>query len=722
MTTPRPAAASRRRGRFTTRIAVLLVAGLVAAETEAAADVQLSDVDITVTVNSDGSYQIRTQQPANWTFSGTVGHAVTGRHDTTGNDAIGQYQQVSFDYTDGVSRSASIRVYQQSPVVLFSATNLAAVANTAAATFPALTTPALTYRESFQHKPFSPYQSNGSLAPDSPLLSFDSHANGFLVSPADNFAVANMTRGTNTVANGIVSGVPTLPAKFTHRTLLVAGQGVNITFTTWGSALMALGGKRPAPNDANDTLNKLGYWTDNGATYYYNYDRSRGYAGTLAAVVKDFAARGVPLGYLQLDSWWYPKGSSNTWQGNGTDRGGEYTYQAAPELFPNGLAAFHQQVGLPLVTHARWVDSASPYRRQYQMSGDVVTDPKFWNSTMDYLAGAGVATFEQDWLGQNAQPANNLTDPDAFMGNMAGSAAAKNVAMQYCMALPWNNLQSTRYQNLQTTRVSADRFNRSRWDTFLFGSQLAGSLGEWPWSDVFMSTETTNLLLATLSGGMVGVGDAIGAENVPNLLRSVRADGVIVKPDVPVVPVDAVYPAMAQRANSPMVAATHSDHDGMRAGYVFAYARNGGSQSVSFNPNNLGVTGQAYVYNYLTGAGRLVPANSDFADTVSSDGSYYVVAPVGRSGIAFLGDAGKFVSLGSKRITRLSDDGTVRATINFAVNERSVTLRGYAPTAPTATATTGTVSAFHYDSATHLFTVNVTPGADHNAVVALATR
>src|SRR5581483_6895160 len=200
---------------------------------------------------------------------------------------------------------------------------------------------------------------------------------------------------------------------------LTLGTGANATFATWGGALMALGGKKPIADDADDTLNKLGYWTDNGATYYYNYNSSQGYQGTLESVAKDFAGKGVPLGYMQLDSWWYPKGSSDSWQGNGTNRGGEYTYRAAPALFPNGLAAFHQQLGLPLITHARWIDTSSPYRQQYTMSGDVITDPSFWNSTMSYLKSAGVVTYEQDWLSAQAQPNYNLNDPNAFMGNMA---------------------------------------------------------------------------------------------------------------------------------------------------------------------------------------------------------------------------------------------------------------------------------------------------------------
>ncbi|MEU0533248.1 hypothetical protein [Amycolatopsis tolypomycina] len=709
------------------RVLALPLAALLLTGTVGVADARsggsVAAAGITATVNADGSYRITTQQPAAWTFTGTVGRAVTGQSTNTGTDAIGQYQEIVFTYTDSVRRSGSIRVYQNSPVVLFGSTNLASVANTAAsgATFPALGSPALPYRQSFQHASWSPYVFNGTLAPDSPLLTFDAQNRGYLVSPADNFAVANMTRSSgNTVSAGITSSVGTLPAGFTHRTLLAVGNGVNATYGAWGSALLALGGKRPVANDANATLNKLGYWTDNGATYYYKYDTARGYAGTLDAVVKDFAAKGTPVGYLQLDSWWYPKGSSNSWQGNGTDRGGEYTYRAAPALFPNGLAAFKQQVGVPLVTHARWIDPASPYRQQYSMSGDVVKDAAFWNSTMDYLASAGVVTYEQDWLSAKAQPKYNLTDPDGYLGNMARAAAAKGITMQYCMALPWNNLQSTLYPNLETTRVSGDRFERGKWDAFLFGSRFASALGVQPWADVFMSTETNNLLLATLSAGMVGVGDALGRQSVSNLQKSVRSDGVIVKPDTALVPLDGVYPAIAANANAPMVAGTTSDHNGLKGGYVFAYARNGGSQPVSFSPNSMGVAGSAYVYNYFAGAGRVVPAGGSYTDTVTANGSYYVVAPVGSSGIAFLGDTGKFASLGSKRIAQLSDNGSVQATVAFAASEQSVTVRGYAPAAPRVTASSGSAGAVRYDAGTHLFSVDVRPGADHTAAITVA--
>lgn len=106
----------------------------------------------------------------------------------------------------------------------------------------------------------------------------------------------------------------------------------------------------------------------------------------------------------------------------------------------------------------------------------------------------------------------------------------------------------------------------------------------------------------------------------------------------------------------------------------------------------------------------MLPAGATFSQTVSHDGAYYIVVPIGKSGIGFLGDAGKFVSLGKKRISALSDDGAVRATVSFAPNEPAVQLHGYAPSLPTITATEGSVSDIQYDPTTQLFTATVAPG------------
>lgn len=124
-----------------------------------------------------------------------------------------------------------------------------------------------------------------------------------------------------------------------------------------------------------------------------------------------------------------------------------------------------------------------------------------------------------------------------------------------------------------------------------------------------MSGERENLLLATLSGGMVGVGDPAGQESKTNLLQAVRPAGVIVKPDTPIVLLDETYMAQARGQRPAMVAAASTSHSGPVAAYVFAYSRREhASKQATFTPASLGIAGNAYVYNYFTGAGALVPA------------------------------------------------------------------------------------------------------------------
>jgi hypothetical protein len=688
-----------------------------------AARLSESSTGITVTVDPGGRYTIAVREP-DWIFGGDVGAPLTDIGVDRGSDNIGEFQEIVFNYEVGASptpgqaaasaRQGLIRTYDGKPVLLFATTYADQASNSAP--FPVLTT----YPPNLHHLSYSgifgTYKFD-QLASDSPWLFFDSNANAFILSPASDFMVASTRLGASQeITAGIDTRIATLPRGFSHQTLLVVGKGINRTFETWGHALTDVQGKSRPANDADLSLGSLGYWTDNGARYYYSFESSLGYEGTLLAVRDDFAQLGIQLGYMQLDSWFYPKGPGADWM----DRsGGIFQYVADATLFPDGLSAFQQTLGLPLLTHARWIDPQSPYRQQYQISGNVSIDPLYWDSITGYIQSAGVVTYEQDWLGAQAQTAFNLNDPNAFMDEMARATSQNGLTMQYCMALPRHYLQTSKYDNITTIRVSNDRFDRGKWNDFLYASRLAGALGVWPWVDVFMSSELDNLLLSTLSAGPVGVGDRIGSLNGANLGRAVRSDGVIVKPDVPLVPVDQSFLDDAMNPGSPvkpMVAATYTDFDAIRSLYVFAYNRTADT-TATFTPASLGLSGAVYIYNYFTDSGSVTDAESQFTDQIVNGHAYYIVVPIGDSGIGFLGDAGQFVSLGKKRITRVVDDGTLEATIAFADGEASRTLHGYSPAPPTVAALDGTVVAVAYDASTQLFTVEVSPGADGSAVV-----
>lgn len=674
-----------------------------------------------VTLGSSGGYRISFASPA-WTFGGSLAQSLSGVTSQTGSDHIGNYSEITFGYTSGVAHSAGIRLYQNQPVVLFTDTTLASSANNL--TFPTLTN----YQVNLQHIAFGNtfgLYSFTSLFGDSPWLFFSTNTlDAFIFSPATNYMIVRNTQsGIGPLVCGIDPGVTTLPAGFTHRTILVVKHGINAAWTVWGAALLGLTGKTPPANDAAVELNKVGYWTDNGATYYYNTNAPLGIENTLKAVRDEFASKGFPLGYMQLDSWWYPKGACQCWQGDPTNnRGGIYLYQPATPLFPDGLSNFQHNLNLPLIVHARWIDTGSPYQATYAMSGGVCVDPAYWTNRMSYLKGCGVVTFEQDWLSYLGVPNMNLNDPPNFMNYMQAAAATNGLNLQYCMMWARHALQGTLYPNLMSIRTSQDRWATNRWTEFLYGAQFTSALGEWPWTDVFMTSETRNLLLGTLSAGPVGPGDALGDVNAANLSRSARPDSVIVKPDTSMVPLDQCYVDDALNRNRPMVAVADTDFGGMRALYVFAYARSSGNRSAGFIPAQSGLTGNAYVYNYFTGTGTIVSNGSAFNFTAdmpdnTNGGSYFVVVPIGPSGIGLLGDTNKFVTLGKKRVSELSDPGFVHATVVFAPGETNLTLTGYAPSVPYVTALNGSAGMASYNSASHLFAVPVSPGNSNTATV-----
>jgi len=667
---------------------------------------------LTLSVSPDGTYQINVPNSA-WTFAGKVSGPPGQLQQGTGTDGVGAYDEITFQFADGgTAKQAGIRVYQQKPVVLFTLSYLAAGENSNA--FPNLSS----YPAGLYHLTSTGWEQHfDKSTTDGPLVGFDADAHTFIISPASNFLVA-ATSSDPTLTSGISPEIRDLPAGFTHRTILVVANGINQAFEIWGHALTDLQGKVRPANDADITLSHLGYWTDNGARYYYMYQPKLGYEATLLEIRNEFQFIGVPLGYMQMDSWFYPKGQKGLWQDSD---GGIFEYESAPSLFRHGLKEFQEELGVPLMTHARWIDEDSPYRHEYRMSNNVSIDPRYWNMVMDYLKDAGVAAYEQDWLATQAQSDFNLQDPDAFLDGMAMAAAQRGLTIEYCQPQASHYLQTSKYNNVTTIRTSPDRFSRRWWDRFLYGSRLASAMGIWPWTDVFMSSETDNLLLATLSAGPVGVGDPLGSVDAASLLRAVRMDGVIVKPDVPLVPVDQTVIQDAQGLQAPMVAATYSDFGAMKAAYVVAYPR-GAEPEFSFQPDSLGLSGQVYVYDYFAGAGQVMDSSDAFSEQIERELAYYIVTPVGPSGIGLLGDLGQFVPLAKQRILSWTDDGTVNLTVAFAPGETSRTIHGYSTTAVMVTAQEGTAGTASFDATTQRFQFDLSPGEDGTATVQITAN
>ena len=284
----------------------------------------------------------------NWRFGGTTSQPLQNVSVAAGADNLGSYSEIGFDFQTDAPRHGAIRAYGNLQAVLFTATNAATAPNTFS--FPNWSQHPqnlnhLTFSGIFAPPTFSDFAS------DSPWIFFDSSANTFILSPVTHFMTASTAWGPNgELASGISPQIANLPQGFQHQTLLVIDKGINRAFDSWGQAVTSLRGKKRPANDADASLKTAGYWTDNGGTYYYRMANSLNYPQTLAQVKADFDRAGIGLGYIQLDSWFYPKGPSALWNDGGD---GIFQYIAAPALFPTGLADFQRSIGAPLITHAR---------------------------------------------------------------------------------------------------------------------------------------------------------------------------------------------------------------------------------------------------------------------------------------------------------------------------------------------------------------------------------
>ncbi len=687
---------------------------------------------ISVKVDNITGRYIVTSKLMNWNFAGSTGHKLTGIRNRKGIDEIGSYKEISFDWNAGAAYEGKIKWYAQKPVVLFFLTQRGKNIETPQA-FPSFTEfPKGLHKFSFENQVFAPFQFKLNQT-STPWLFFNDSLDAYIISPASDFMISKMTGdGDKLISSGLNGGLENIPANFTHATILVFSRGIGNAWDIWGKALRSMYKRKIPANDYDAVLKYYGYWTDNGADYYYNYDTTMGYANTLLAVRKRYKEEGIPLGYMQLDSWWYEK---SIYDPNGKPDadhknpklpfgmwnryGGLMSYTADPFLFPKGLSAFHHELGLPLVTHSRWIDPTSPYHKKYKISGYAAVDPKYWDHIIKYIKNAGVVCYEQDWLNYIYDKSPEMAkDPEignAFTDGMANACRLNGLDMQYCMAQPRFFLQGLKYGNLTTIRTSNDRFEPKKWKSFLYASRLAYECGIYPWCDVFKSGEKGNMILAVLSAGAVGTGDAIGKEDKNNIMSACRKDGELVKPDVPVLPVDRDYINDSEGKKLPMLAYTYTDHGGIITGYVFAFTNDSsGSKNVEFVPSNLGIKSTAVVYDPLTKQAKIIKSGNEYTGEVNKENyTYYILAPFTSSGIAFLGDAGKIAATGKKRIAGIADErGILKVKVLFAEGEKSVDLRGYSE--KTVSSNKGEIK---YDPGTHLFDLILPSGGRKEVTV-----
>jgi hypothetical protein len=339
-----------------------------------------------------------------------------------------------------------------------------------------------------------------------------------------------------------------------------SSKGINEGVREWGQAMQKAHNRTNQYRFNDLSINNLGYYTDNGAYYYYHTEDGKTYEQTMLDSIQKIS---LPFHYLQIDSWWYYKGIG----------GGVTQWTSMPDVFPDGLPALDRKLeSIPIVAHNRYWAFDTVYKQNYSFilsekdgKGLPVGNDSFWVDLFTQARQWNLIVYEQDWLITQVE-SFEPTRTDIHLGHQwlmsMGEAAEKvGINIQYCMSLPRHILTALQIPRVTHTRTSGDYAGHltnprsSQWDIGI-SSMFADAIGLAPFKDVFWSTSEQpgapykssphevlperEILIATLSTGPVGPGDAINYTNVDRIMKCCRKDGLILKPDRPLTTINAL--------------------------------------------------------------------------------------------------------------------------------------------------------------------------------------
>ena len=507
-------------------------------------------------------------------------------------------------------------------------------------------------------------------------------------------------------ADGLRAGwhgdIDEVDAGFATELAVIAGDGARDCFERWARLLRAASGVAPPLRDSDVLGTRVSYWTDNGSAYWYRTEPDLDAASTVVAAVDDLEARGLPVGAVQLDSWWYPHEvlrpfNTDEWV---VPPSGMVRWEPRDDVLPDGVSALRERLGRrPLVTHCRHLSSQSPYLAEFDTWVDNdrahPQGPELYERWLDQAVGWGVEVFEHDWLIECFLGVRGLRAPGraaAWQEGIDKGLGDRNLHAQWCMASPADFAQVSRLRHITSIRTSGDHGYlvgpEVLWAWFLHTNVMARALGLWPYKDVFHSAPTSETreveaLLAALSAGPVGVGDRVGEADVDLIRRTCRADGVLVRPDVPVAAIDRVWFGAPVWSGEMLVGSTHTQHRAGRWGYVVSCnvgmekQPTRGRVAIADVGEDRPSTASIAVFDWRTGTVEVVSESGAYDLTLeSADWDYRVLAPVLPEGIAVIGDPELYACAGDSRIADVAVEGGGVAVTVLGAGER-VRLAGW---------------------------------------------
>ncbi len=365
--------------------------------------------------------------------------------------------------------------------------------------------------------------------------------------------------GVRSLRWGWHGDLTTIPAGFSSSLGLFHADSVGEAFAQWNDVLDELHGSIERYRDAV-VHDRLSYWTDNGAAYWYRTEEGQTITESIAQKVDELDDLGVNIGAVELDSWFYPHEVQREIREVGyleeVPPSGMLEWTPRPTFFPDGLQAYRGSIGgRPLILHSRHVSPSSPYVDDSWWTELTAQpqDPSFFARWLADAASWGATCVEQDWMLMYWFGARQLREvpgrADAWLAALNDAARDHDLSLIFCMSTPGNLMAARSLDRVTAIRTCDDyRFAEDParlWRWYLTVNHLAHAFGIPSFKDCFFSnaTEETSIdgdrhahieaMLSLLSNGPVGIGDRIGCTDPELLASMVDADGLLQTADEP---------------------------------------------------------------------------------------------------------------------------------------------------------------------------------------------
>ncbi|MEM9203435.1 MAG: hypothetical protein AAGC53_17445 [Actinomycetota bacterium] len=354
-----------------------------------------------------------------------------------------------------------------------------------------------------------------------------------------------------------------IPAETTATLGVYEAPTIDDCYRAWAADLRA---RHPIARYGIDDpiLTTLSYWTDNGAAYWYRTEQGETLPESLTNKLRELDELAVPVGVVELDSWFYPHQTLRPVAEIGYPEEvpptGMLRWEARPDVVPDGLDDLNRRLGeRPMILHSRHIAAASPYVEEDPESWWVdrtahPKDPNWFGGWLDAAKTWGATCMEQDWMlmvwfgcrDLRAAP-GRATEWQRTLNRLA---AERGMSLIFCMATPGDYFTVAECDRVIAVRTCDDyRFadDPARlWRWYLTNNVLAGSLDVPVFKDCFFTSAEpgtdpldgdphaeVEAVLSAFSAGIVGIGDRIGRTDTGIIGRLIDDQGYVVTSETP---------------------------------------------------------------------------------------------------------------------------------------------------------------------------------------------